>query len=255
MVVELQHSTRTKSVRTSRAYVLANPDLLSPEEEHEYVLKVRDLPDDEKPREKLLRYGPGVLSASELLAVVLQMGTKREGVLAMTSRILKEYGDSGIVHQNDAKALANELGIPAVKACQIVACFALGQRFFTKPHNGLTLLRTPRQVYEYLKDMRELHKEQLRGVYLNSRYQVVHDEVISIGSINANIVHPRDVFKPALDYGAVGVIVAHNHPSGVAHASAADKAVTLQLIDAGKILGIDLLDHLIITATTFTSLL
>ena len=115
-----------------RAYVLSNPDLLLPNEEREYVLKVRDLPNDEKPREKLLAYGPGILSASELLAVVLQMGTKREGVLAMTARILKEYGDSGIVHQTNPKTLAAELDIPVVKACQIVACFALGWRFLRR---------------------------------------------------------------------------------------------------------------------------
>jgi DNA repair protein RadC len=103
--------------------------------------------------------------------------------------------------------------------------------------------------------MGHLQKEQLRGLYLNSRYQVIHEEIISIGSVTANIVHPREVFQPALEYSAVAVIVAHNHPSGVAEPTADDVAATNQLVAAGKVLGVDLLDHLIITNDTFTSLI
>jgi len=98
-------------------------------------------------------------------------------------------------------------------------------------------------------------KEQLRGLYLGSRYQIVHDEVISIGTLTSNVVHPREVFQPALSHGAVAVIVAHNHPSGLLAPSAEDIEVTRQLIAAGKILGIDLLDHLIIAGDDYKSVL
>ena len=102
--------------------------------------------------------------------------------------------------------------------------------------------------------MRDLPKEHLRGIYLNSRHQVIHDEIISIGSLTANIVHPREVFRPALEYSAVAVILAHNHPSGTVKPTASDIAITTQLIAAGRILGIDLLDHIVITKNRFTSI-
>jgi len=100
-----------------------------------------------------------------------------------------------------------------------------------------------------------LQKEQLRGLYLNSRYQVIYEEVISLGSLTANIVHPREVFHPALEYGAVAIVIAHNHHSGVVDPTEADIHATSQLVTAGKVLGIELLDHLIITHDTFISLI
>jgi DNA repair protein RadC len=102
--------------------------------------------------------------------------------------------------------------------------------------------------------MGHLQKEQLRGIYLNSRYEVVHEEIISVGSLTANIVHPREVFQPALEYSAVAVIVAHNHPSGSLEPTEDDMLATEQLSAAGKVLGIDLLDHLVIAGDTYTSL-
>ena len=102
--------------------------------------------------------------------------------------------------------------------------------------------------------MRDLPKEHLRGIYLNSRYKVIHDEVISIGTLTSNIVHPREVFKPALEYSATAVILAHNHPSGSTKPSTDDILVTKQLIETGKILGVELLDHIIITKNSFASI-
>lgn len=235
-------------------YILRDNDLILDAGEREYVLRVRDLPIEEKPREKLMRYGPASLSARELLAVVLGVGTKKEEVLAMTSRIMQEYGEQGIAHQTDPRHMAQEFNLPLVKACQIVASFELGKRFFRHIPNGLVAVRTPKQVFEYLKDMRELPKECLRGIYLNSHYKIIHDETISIGSLTANIVHPREVFRPAFSYSAVAVIVAHNHPSGSVHPSQADIEITRQLVETGKIVGIDLLDHIIITKHKFVSI-
>lgn len=102
--------------------------------------------------------------------------------------------------------------------------------------------------------MRDLPKEHLRGLYLDSHYRLIHDEVISIGSLTSNIIHPREVFRPALEYSASAVILAHNHPSGVPKPSEADLAITRQIVEAGKILGISLLDHVIVTKAKFESI-
>lgn len=238
----------------SGLYLQKSEDLVLDSSEKQYVLRLRDLPLEEKPREKLMKYGPTHLSVVELLTIVLNAGTKKEGVLAMSRRLLKEYGESTIINQKDPKKIKETLGIPLVKACQIVACFELGRRYFkvSDGRHPLTI-RTATQVYEYLKDMRDLPKEHLRGLYLDSHYQLIHDEVISIGSLTSNIIHPREVFRPALEHSASAIILAHNHPSGVSKPSDADVAITRQIVEAGKILGINVLDHVIITKTKFES--
>ena len=218
------------------------------------VYTIRDLPPEDKPRERLIKHGPSVLSTAELLAVVLNVGTKKEEVLAMSSRVLKEYGERSLVGQRDAEALARDLDIPIVKAAQIVACAELGRRFFKRDGDSTTVIRTARDVFEYASDMRTLSKEHLRGIYLNAHHKVIHDEVISIGTVNANIIHPREVFKPALEYSAAAVVLVHNHPSGEVGPSDADVDVTKQLIEAGKLLGIALVDHVIVTKDTFQSI-
>jgi len=222
--------------------------------EKQYVLRVRDLPQEEKPREKLLKYGPAALSVAELLMIVLNPGTKKEGVLAMSRRLLKEYGENTLVTQKDPHKVQASLGIPLAKACQLVATFELGRRFF-KPQDGRhpVTLRTASQVFDYVKDMRDLPKEHLRGLYLDSHYQLIHDELISVGSVTANIVHPREVFRPALEHSASAVILVHNHPSGVPKPSDADIAITRQIVDAGRVMGISVLDHVIVAKAKFAS--
>jgi DNA repair protein RadC len=218
-----------------------------------YDLKIRDLPEKEKPREKLLRQGPSALSTAELLSVILNTGTKREGVLGMSQRIIKEYGERALVNHRDPRIIAKDLDIPLIRATQVVAIGELGRRFFQKKGSN-AMVRTARDAFEYLSDMQNLDKEHLRGLYLNSHYRVIHDEVISIGTVDANLIHPREVFKPALEYGAVAVILAHNHPSGITKPSDADKEITRQIIEAGKIMGITVLDHVIIGKGKFESI-
>jgi DNA repair protein RadC len=220
----------------------------------QYVLRLRDLPAEEKPREKLMNHGPAVLSIAELIAIVLNVGTTREDVLAMSRRLMKEYGNSVVVNQKDPAKVKELLDIPIGKACQLVACFELGRRLF-KPADGKKpiLIRTASQVHEYLKDMRDLPKEHLRGLYLDNHYQLIHDELISIGTLTSNLVHPREVFRPAIEHSAAALILAHNHPSGIVTASEADVAITAQIIEAGKVLGIGLLDHVIIARNKYES--
>ena len=234
-------------------YVLERSELIIDNQDKQYHLRIRDLQAEEKPREKMLKHGAGALSISELLAVMLNTGTKKEGVLEMSSRILKDYGEGGIMRENNPEVLARDLGIPAGKAFQIVACAELGRRFFEKNNSALPTIRTAREVYEYAEGMRGLSKEHLRGIYLNAHYKVIHDEIISIGTVDANIIHPREVFKPAIEHSAVALILVHNHPSGETLPSEADVSVTAQLIEAGKLIGVDLIDHVIVTKNSFVS--
>lgn len=236
-------------------YVLSNNDLVLSAGEKPYVLRVRDLPETDKPREKLAAEGPAALTVAELLSVVLGSGTVKEGVLEMSARVIREYGERALLSRTDAAALAEDLQIPATKAAQIVAVGELGRRFYSRSTAAPAVIRTGRDVYEYAAAMRSLPKEHLRGLYLNTHYQVIHDEVLSIGTIDANLVHPREVFRPALQHAAAAVILVHNHPSGVSIPSEADKVVTRQLQEAGKVLGIDLIDHVIVAADGYESVL
>jgi DNA repair protein RadC len=222
--------------------------------DRKYILTIKDLPSDNKPRERLRKLGPSALSTQELLAIVLGTGTKKEGVLEMSHRVLKEYGERTLIHHKNPEHMAKTLGIPLVKALQIVACGELGRRFFEKHDYGSWTIRSAKDVYEYVRDMHTLPKEHLRGIYVNTHHKIVHDEVLTIGTINSNVIHPREVFKPAIEYGAVAVILAHNHPSGITAPSEADIEITKQLVEAGKILGINILDHIIVTKKGFESI-
>ncbi len=220
----------------------------------EYVLRIHDLPTNDRPREKIIKQGPETLSLQELLSVILNTGTKSEGVVEMSSRIIREYGEKSIIDEKNVTRLSQELSIPILKACQIVACGEIGRRLYDKSDSGFAVIRNAKDVYEYLRDMHNLPKEHLRGIYLNSHNRIVHDEVISIGTINTNIVHPREVFRPAVEYAAAAVVLAHNHPSNSVTPSTQDIDITEQLIQAGKILGINVLDHVIITKSGYVSI-
>lgn len=242
-------------VQSPPRYSLKDNDLLLGNAEAAYVLRVKDLPNEEKPREKLLHLGPRNLNVAELVAILWGVGTKKEEVLTMARRIIKEYGEKAIVNETNPKHLAEALNIPITKACQVIAGFELGRRFFEKQAGRPVFIRNSKQAHQYLGGMGESKKEQLRGLYLNSRYQVIYDEVISVGSLTSNVVHPREVFQPAIEHGAVATIIAHNHPSNNLNPTEADIAVTKQLVMAGQVLGIDLLDHLIIGNNKFISIM
>ena len=228
--------------------------VLDRSQSRDYILTVNDLPAEEKPREKLISQGPEALSTKELLAVVLVNGTTKEELLEMTDRIVREYGEKSIFSIKNPETLAKDLEIPIVKSCQIVACGELGRRFYDKKETGFTTIRNAKDAFEYLQDMRNLPKEHIRGLYLNSHNRLIRDEVISIGTVNSNLIHPREVFRPAIESNAAAVVLAHNHPSGEATPSSEDILITKQLVEAGKILGISVLDHVVITKNDFVSI-
>ncbi|MBU4361013.1 DNA repair protein RadC [Patescibacteria group bacterium] len=218
------------------------------------VYNLKSLPIEKRPRERLIDKGPDVLKNYELLAIVLNTGYKDETVLDLTHRILQDYGSKAITKEKSVIRLMEEVGIPEMKACQIISCFELGRRFFMEDTGRMPTIQSPEDVYNYLIDMRKLKKEHFRGLYLNSRNKLIHDEVISIGTLTANLVHPREVFSPAIEFASVGVVLAHNHPSGDPEPSEDDLTITKRLVEAGKLFGIDILDHIIVAKDNFVSL-
>ncbi len=217
-----------------------------------YTLRVRDLPVEKKPREKLRNYGPASLKNYELMAVILGKGTRREGILELSKRIMSQYGAHGVFSQGDVDTLERVLSLSPVQACQVVAAFELGKRLFGKPTE--VFLRFPEEVYEYTKDMARLKKEHLRGLYLDTRNKLLRDEVIAIGTLNASLAHPREIFHPAIESHAAAIILVHNHPSGDPSPSKDDIELTSQVREASKILDIDVLDHVIIGSQNYCSL-
>jgi len=207
----------------------------------------------QRPREKLARYGQGRLSDTELMAVLLRTGSRKENVLELAGRLLKGGGLPGIAQFN-LEQLRKILGVGQVKAGSILAALEIGRRVFGGQKTELKQMLSPEDVFESLKDIRESRKEHFVVFYLDSRNQQIRREVVSVGTINSSLVHPREVFEGAVKYLATNVIVAHNHPSGELRASEKDIAVTRRLRDSGILLGIELLDHIIVSKGGYLSL-
>jgi len=219
----------------------------------ENKLAIKDLARVERPREKLVRYGLDRLSDAELLAVILQTGKKGENVLEFSSRILRKNELTKLAQLN-LEQLEAIPGMGHAKACGLFSCIELGRRIFTGKKTELKQMLYPEDVFNSLKDIRESRKEHFVVFYLDSRNQEIKREIVSIGTINSSIVHPREVFEGAVKHLASNVLVAHNHPSGELKASEKDIAVTERLRDSGILLGIALLDHIIVTKDGYLSL-
>jgi len=243
-----------RSAKKSDAHILSEGFLpYKAEPNRQYVFRLRDMPADEKPREKMLKHGSESLSLPELLSVLIGHGSAKEDVLEISSRLVKDYGEQHLAARKTVPELMKDLDLPELAAMRIAACSEIGRRLFEKREHASAVIRTPQDVYDYLAEMRTLSKEHLRGIYLNSQHRVIHDEVISIGTVDTNLIHPREVFRPAVEYGAAAVIVAHNHPSGSPVPSQADIEITKQLVSAGALIGIPLIDHVIVAKDGFAS--
>jgi DNA repair protein RadC len=204
----------------------------------------------DRPREKLEKYGPDKLSDSELLAILLRTGTKGMNVVEMSKKILKKFSGVGLASASFAE-LKSTFGLGAAKACEVIACFELGRRLLKDKKT--TLLLSPEEVWAELKDIRDHKKEHFVVFYLDTRNQTIKRETISIGTLNSSLVHPREVFEPAIKHSAAQVLIAHNHPSGSTDPSQEDIEVTKRLVEAGKLLGIEVVDHVIVAKNGFGS--
>lgn len=214
-------------------------------------MKIKDLPKIDRPREKLEKYGPDKLSDAELLAVLLRTGVKGLNVIELSKKILRRFSQGKLI-EAEFTELKKTFGLGSVKACEIIACMELGRRLLKD--KKVELILSPRDVWENLKDIRDNKKEHFVVFYLDTRNQKIKREIISVGTLNANLVHPREVFEPAIGHTAAQILLAHNHPSGDTKPSDDDLEVTKRLLAASKILGIEIVDHVVVSENSFLSL-
>lgn len=209
---------------------------------------IRDMPGNERPREKLLEYGAQYLSNSELLAILIRTGTKEKSAITLAQEILaKEKRGLYFLAQVLPEELAEISGIGQAKACQILAALELGKRVAARPPESRDCITGPESVaLMFMQEMRDLNKENFKLLILNCKGEIISNESIAVGDLTSAIVHPREVFSSAVRKSAKAVILVHNHPSGSTIPSKEDIHMTQRLKEAGEILGIDVLDHIII---------
>lgn len=208
-------------------------------------MRIKDMPSDSKPRERLLKSGIENLSEAELLALILEKGTKKENVIEVSNRLIARYGLDKL-SECSLKELQEISGIGQAKAMQILAVFEINKRK-GMIHNEMVQIRTAKEVfdlfYEKLKDEKQ---ENFYVLMLNNKNFIIGKEKISLGIVDSSIIHPREIFKPAIKNSASRIILMHNHPSGDSSPSKEDKEVTEEIAKAGEVLGIQVLDHVII---------
>lgn len=217
---------------------------------------MKQMPNSERPREKMMRYGGETLSNAELLAILIGTGAKQANAITVANHVLS-IGKDGLAFLADC--LPEELcaieGIGSAKACQITAAIELGRRIATYPRQNRIKIDSPESVVSlFMEELRYMKKEHFQVLLLNTKNEIIGIEDASIGNLNSSIVHPREIFRYAVKKSAAAMIVVHNHPSGNPEPSQHDLAVTTRLCEGGKLLGIPLEDHIIIGDGVFVSL-
>jgi len=216
-------------------------------------LKISEMPQEERPREKLAAHGAAALTDPELIAILLRTGIPGANAIEIARRLLNDHGSLSGLSRCTVHDLAPVAGVGFAKATQLVAAFGLGQRL-AEERLSRKKIDSPELVVELVgTEMRQLHKESLRVILLDTRYNLIRVEDVSVGSVNESIAHPRDVFRPAVVSSAYAVIVVHNHPSGDPSPSQTDHSLTRRLAEAAELLQIKLLDHVIIGAPSATN--
>lgn len=210
------------------------------------VLTIHELPEHERPRERLAAHGAAKLSDSELIAIILRTGMKGASAIDLGRELLIRYGSLGALARCDVHELAKIKGVGMAKAVQLAAAFGLATRV-AKESLARQKIDSPELVYELLgAEMRALSKESLRVILLDTKYHLLRIHEVSLGSLNESVAHPREIFQPALTYSAYAFILVHNHPSGDPTPSEADRRLTVRLTEASRLLQIQMLDHVII---------
>ena len=221
------------------------------------AIMVRDLAVDQRPREKLTLYGAACLSNTELLAILLRTGTREESVLRIAERILACYKDLGLTAMVNMPVaeLSAIHGVGPSKAASVLAAVELGRRLSQKAAEKVEIIHGPEDVAHFaMPRFRHEQREHFAVMLLNTKNHILGMPDISIGSLTASVVHPREVFKVAVRYSAAAMILLHNPPSGDPSPSREDIAVTQRLVKAGKIMDIPVLDHIILGDNRFTSM-
>jgi len=219
------------------------------------ISKVKDLPLDDRPREKLLLRGAHNLSDAELIAILLRTGKKGKSVVTITQELLKSEGNLAVIASKSLKSLMEIEGVGKDKAATLLAAFEISRRI---QHQSKWFsdkkITSPAEVAEiFIPLLRDDQKEKFIVVCLNSANKIIKYEIISIGNLNSSVVHPREIFKVAIDNTSASIILIHNHPSGNPEPSNEDISITRKIVEAGKIMDIPVFDHLIIAGGKFTS--
>ncbi|MDQ2905053.1 MAG: DNA repair protein RadC [Chloroflexota bacterium] len=221
----------------------------------EYHPTVRDLPKDEQPRQRLRHAGPQALSVVELLAIALRTGTRQDNAIELAGKLLAKYGGLGGLVRADFGELCSEYGMGEAKTAQLKAALEVGRRLGTlHPEDRYRVSSSTDAANLVMVEMAYLDHEELRILLLNAKNQVVGNICLYRGTVNSSVLRVAEIFRPAITSNCPGLIVCHNHPSGDPAPSQDDIEVTEQLIEAGRLLEIDLLDHIIIGAGRFVSL-
>ena len=209
---------------------------------------IREMPKIERPREKLIEKGPENLKDEELLAILLRTGTKEKNVLNLARQILRKFSKKKLLKLK-YQDLIKIKGVNSAKATTILAAIELTKRILEVGEETLPKIESVKDVVAQFSYLREKQREHLAALYLNARNEVIFKKHLFVGTLDSNICHPREIFKYALEKNAASVILVHNHPSGDSEPSQADLEITKRIVEAGKIMGIDVLDHVIITKT------
>ncbi len=208
---------------------------------------IKSWPEIERPRERLIRHGPDTLTDAQLLAILLRTGRKKISALEMANQLLKQFGGLAALKQVSISELCSVNGIGPAKAAQILASIELGRRSLVQPlHSGLRALSSRDIYHHYHPLLRDLKQEVFKLLLFDGKNRLIKDMTVSTGSLSMNIVHPREVFKPAVRESAASVILLHNHPSGDPTPSPEDRELTKRLVKAGRIMGVKVLDHVVI---------
>ncbi|MGI5823245.1 MAG: RadC family protein [Dethiobacteria bacterium] len=218
-------------------------------------ITIKDMPLEERPREKMKEQGAGRLSNAELLAVIIRTGHREKTAIHLAEKVITRAGGLRFLPDYTLEELQEIKGIGLAKAVQIKAALELGRRMAATLRPAALSLNSPQDVAGFLmEEMRYYHKEYFKIILLNTKNQIISLEDISVGSLNSSIVHPREIFHVSIKKSAAAIILAHNHPSGDPHPSNEDLEVTKRVAEAGEILGIKVLDHLIIGEGKYFSL-
>lgn len=216
---------------------------------------VRDVPLEERPRERLMQLGGAGLSNAELLAILLRTGSNGQSVIGLAEQLLSRFGGLRSLMEAEIQELIQIPGMGPAKAIQLQAAFEVGRRIARLSRQPAATIRSPQDVADLLMDrLRFEKKEHFLVIHLDTKNQVIGEEVASIGSLDSSIVHPREIFKSALKKSSASIICAHNHPSGDPTPSREDILVTKRLSEVGQIMGIEVLDHVIIGEQRFVSM-
>ncbi len=220
-----------------------------------YRTKIKEWPADERPREKLLKHGAAAVSDAELLAILIRTGTGKYSALDLAKSILHENKSLRGTAGKSAAELMRMKGIGQAKAVELLAAFEIGRRVEARDNEEKIIVRSPEDVARIMiPRMRDLTNEEFHVLVLDAQNGLRQEVKLTSGTLNASLVHPREVFKAAIDHRAAAIVVVHNHPSGNLEPSREDIEITRQLCEAGKTIGIPLHDHLIVSGSGFTSL-